>query len=108
MIFEGNIEAVSSMTEGISKKTGNPFRSCTITMAEEGSYYPQRIWASAMNDSCTLVQQIVNSNMRSDGSIAGVWRATLRSTVREWTDAKGNPRKSEELRLINLEQIQNN
>lgn len=34
MYFEGIIESVSSVTEGISKNNF-PYRSCTLTLAEE-------------------------------------------------------------------------
>lgn len=130
MIFEGIIESVSSVTEGISKKNNTPYRSCTITMAEDYTqantplpypaggvpagasaqnstrvFHPQRIWATAMNDNCQLVQDVVNNMTMSDGRINGVYRATLRAKVREWTDSKGNLRKTQELRLVNLEAI---
>lgn len=95
MKFTGTLSWLSARQKGVSK-TGNQWEKVELVVTEAAEKYPNEMLFTAFNDKLQLFQGM---------NIGDMVDVDYDSRVRDWTDSKGNARKSLELTLYKIQRV---
>lgn len=95
MKFTGTLSWLSARQNGVSK-AGNNWEKVEFVVTEAVEKYPNEMLFTAFNDKLQMFQGL---------NVGDTVDVDYDSHVRDWTDAKGNARKSLELTLYKIQRV---
>lgn len=109
MKLTGKIEAVSSISSGISQM-GNPWKSCTMVLACQetinGNTITHRFLLKCLNESCDKVNDIVTMHGDIAGNIEGRYECAVISNVRKFVTRDGRQMENQEMTLTDIVKVE--
>lgn len=109
MKLTGKIEAVSSISSGISQM-GNLWKSCTMVLACQeqinGNTITHRFLFKCLNESCDKVNDIITMNGDIAGNIEGRYECSVISNIRKFTTRDGKLVENQEMVLTDIVKVE--